>query len=389
MTSAESENPSHDSLDGGIQRAIDELLIGYDPAQTKHPAFFGRQFDLGLAWAQSARGCGGLGLPSSCQRAVDARLTEAGAPAAFQENPLGIGMVAPAIHEHGDDEQRARYLRALFTGEEIWCQLFSEPDAGSDLASVACSAVRDGDTWKINGQKVWTSYAHRARRGLLLARTSTAAKHAGLTTFLLDMTAPGVEVRPLFQMTGEAEFNEVYLTDVLVPDIDRLGPIGAGWDVTRTTLLNERVAIGDQVASIGEGIIASALKVWREVGDVNRVRTDRLVQLWIRAEALRFLNVRLSSKRGNASPGPEGSMAKVISARLNQDIAEFELHLLGVCGLLKPSGYPLARSLRDPFAYGDVAHDFLRSQANSIEGGTSTISKNILAERVLKLPKAP
>ena len=173
------------------------------------------------------------------------RLGHDHAPLSAPRNPIGPGMGAPTVASHGTPEQRARYLRPLFTGEEVWCQLFSEPGAGSDVASLSTSAVRDGDEWIVNGQKVWTSLGHLASRGLLLARTDPdAPKHRGLTYFICDMHAPGVDVRPLRQMTGQAEFNEVYLTDVRIPASDRIGDVGDGWRVSMTTLMNERVTIG-------------------------------------------------------------------------------------------------------------------------------------------------
>src|ERR1700689_2534430 len=202
-------------------------------------AFLGRQFDLGLGWVHFRSGEGGVGASPSEQHRVDRAVVSAGRPLAFHLNPLGVGMVAPTIHDHGTPEQRRRSVRPLFTGAEIWCQLFSEPGAGSDLASVATMARRAGEAgWVINGAKVWTSYAHTAARGLLLARTDPdVPKHRGLTAFLIDMSRPGIDIRPLYQMTGDAEFNEVFLTDVVVPDEDRLGDVGAGWGVTLTTLM--------------------------------------------------------------------------------------------------------------------------------------------------------
>ncbi len=180
---------------------------------------------------------------------------------------MGIGMVGPTIVAHGTDEQRAM-LRSIWTAEEIWCQMFSEPGAGSDVATLATRAVRDGDVWVVNGQKVWTSLAHRARWGMLLARTDPdVPKHAGLTAFVVDMHAPGVEVRPLRQMTGGADFNEVYFTDVQVPDDARLGGLGEGWHVAVTTLMNERVSIGGVVAPRGSGPIGGALSAWEQASD--------------------------------------------------------------------------------------------------------------------------
>ncbi len=226
----------------------EDLLRLHDPASTAPNEFLGAQYDAGLAWVHFPEGFGGLGLSPRLQRTVAERLGRAHAPVPYARNPIGYGMGAPTIVTHGSDEQRRRYLRPLFAGDEIWCQLFSEPGAGSDVASLATSAVRDGDEWLVNGQKVWTTLAHLARWGMLIARTDPdAPKHKGMTYFVIDMHAPGVDVRPLRQMTGEAEFNEVFMTDVRIPDAERLGDVGEGWRVSLTTLMNERVSIGGAV----------------------------------------------------------------------------------------------------------------------------------------------
>ncbi|HYF47598.1 MAG TPA: acyl-CoA dehydrogenase family protein, partial [Acidimicrobiales bacterium] len=229
---------------------IDELLAKFDPKTTDPVEFLGAQFDAGLAWVHFPEGNGGLGASPKLQKTINERLMAAGAPQAYYRNPIGHGMSAPTIVVHGSEEQKKRYLRPLFTGEEIWCQLFSEPGAGSDVASLSTRAERDGNEWVVNGQKVWTTLAHVARWGMLVARTDPeAVKHKGLTYFALDMHAPGVEVRPLRQMTGEAEFNEVYMTEVRVPDADRIGEVGEGWRVAMTTLMNERTTIGGGASS--------------------------------------------------------------------------------------------------------------------------------------------
>jgi len=374
-----------ETLTPEVEERLHQLLEEWDPATTDRVSFLGRQFDLGLAFAHFPPGCGGLGATPAVHGAVSARLARAGAPMAFASNPIGLGMAAPTIATHGTDSQRARYLRPLFTGEEIWCQLFSEPGNGSDVAGLSTRALRDGDEWTVNGQKVWTSLGHLAAFGLLVARTNPEVpKHKGLTYFVLDMHAPGVEVRPLFQMTGQAEFNEVYLTDVRVPDDERLGAEGDGWRVAVTTLMNERVAIGGQGGRRGEGPVDRLLEVWASrPGDA--VARDRVAQLWIRAEVLRLTNRRAGESRRSGTPGPEGSIGKLAAAEVNKDVFEACIDLLGMDGTLYPTGYPMTRPDRMAQREG-LHHAFLRSRANSIEGGTTEIMKNILAERVLGLP---
>ncbi len=296
---------------------------------------------------------------------------------------------------HGSEELKGRLLRRGFSGADAWCQLFSEPGAGSDLAGLACKAERDGDEWVITGQKVWNTMAHLADRGMLVTRTDPdAPKHKGLTYFALDMHAPGVEVRPLRQITGEAEFNEVYLTEVRVPDADRIGEVGEGWRVSMTTLMNERTSIGGGgggAPARGSGAIAEAVRIWNE--DV-RIQTpvvrDRLTRTWIEAEALRLTNIRAHQNRKAGNPGPEGSIAKLMFAEVNERIYELCVDLLGADAL---AGYDYTMRRSESLGLtgppGSSRKMFLRSRANSIEGGTSEIQRNILGERVLGLPGEP
>jgi len=378
-----------------VDAAIDRLLAELDPRTTDTVTFRGRQFDLGLAWVHFPEGRGGLGLPPSFQKQIDARLRAAGAPTADAHFFFGLTMAGPTVVTHGSDALRDRLLRRMFTGEDSWCQLFSEPGAGSDLAGLACRAVRDGDEWIITGQKVWNTLAHIADRGMLVARTDPQApKHKGLTYFALDMHAPGVEVRPLRQMTGEAEFNEVYLTEVRVPDTDRIGDIGEGWRVSMTTLANERTTIGGgggAPPARGSGAIAEAVRIWNEESTDRAAATkDRLMQLWVEAEVLRLTNQRASQARRAGNPGPEGSIAKLKFAEINMEIYAFCVDLLGARALVDYD-YTMRRSeqlgLTGP--PGSSRKMFLRSRANSIEGGTSEIQRNILGERVLGLPGEP
>jgi alkylation response protein AidB-like acyl-CoA dehydrogenase len=377
-----------------VAERVDKLLAELDPAATDDVEFRGRQFDLGLAWVHFPEGSGGLGLPPVLQKDVDRRVHAAGAADPGTRHFFGLTMAGPVVVTHGDEAMRSRLLRRVFTGEDAWCQLFSEPGAGSDLAGLSTRAVRDGDEWVVSGQKVWNTLAHEADRGMLVARTDPdAPKHKGLTYFALDMHAPGVEVRPLRQITGEAEFNEVYMADVRVPDSDRIGDVGDGWRVAMTTLMNERTVIGGGGAppTRGSGAIAEALRIWtEEVADHHPAVRDRLTKLWIEAEVLRLTNIRGSQNRKAGNPGPEGSIAKLKFAEVNMAIYELCVDLLGAAAL---AGYDYtmrrAESLGLVGPPGSARKMFLRSRANSIEGGTSEIQRNILGERVLGLPGEP
>ena len=310
-------------------------------------------------------------------------------------NVIGYGMVAPTIVIHGTDEQKERFLRPLFTGEEVWCQLFSEPGAGSDVAALATKAERDGDEWIPQGQKVWTTLAHVSAFGLIIARTDPdAVKHKGITAFLVDMNAPGVDVRPLYQVTGEAEFNECFFNDVRVPDSMRLGAVGEGWGVSITTLMNERVSIGGTVPPRNSGLIGEALSIWRRKwsgrsdGHAMAMR-GRLMERWVSNEVGRLANWRASDLRRAGTPGPEGSTAKLAFAEENQRTSELCVDLLGAEGLLYGSEYPLKRPTESALNASDPRKAFLRMRANSIEGGTSEVMRNIIGERVLGLAGEP
>jgi alkylation response protein AidB-like acyl-CoA dehydrogenase len=377
-----------------VAERVDKLLAELDPRTTDQVEFRGRQYDLGLAWVHFPEGFGGLGLKPVLQRDIDRRLYGAGAKGPGVRHFFGLTMAGPTVVTNGSDEVRNRLLRRMFTGEDAWCQLFSEPGAGSDLAGLATRAVRDGDEWVINGQKVWNTLAHMADRGMLIARTDPEApKHKGLTYFALDMHAPGVEVRPLRQMTGEAEFNEVYMTDVRVPDADRVGDVGEGWRVSMTTLANERTTIGGGGGAPprGSGAIAEAVRIWQdEVADKSPATRDRLMQLWVESETLRLTNIRAGQNRKAGNPGPEGSIAKLKFAEVNMAIYELCVDLLGADGMVGfdyEMGQGAGLGLTGPA--GTSRRMFLRARANSIEGGTSEIQRNILGERVLGLPGEP
>src|SRR5690606_27955686 len=303
---------------------------------------------------------------------------------------IGLGMAAPTILAHGTEEQKRRFLRPLWTGEEVWCQLFSEPGAGSDLAALATRAVRDGDDWVVTGQKVWTSIAHEAKWAILLARTDPdVPKHQGITYFICGMAAPGVEVRPLRQLTGEAEFNEVFLNGVRIPDRHRLGGGGGGWRVARTTLMNERVSIGGGDLPREGGMIGVVARLWRERPDLRTpARHDQLLRLWVQAEVARLAGQRLRQQLAAGQPGPEGSANKLTFARLNQEISGFELELLDGEGL-RHDDWTMRRPRQVDFVGRSPTYRYLRAKGNSIEGGTSEVLRNIIAERVLGLPPEP
>jgi alkylation response protein AidB-like acyl-CoA dehydrogenase len=368
-----------------LDTRVRQLLTVHDPAHTDPQEFLEARFDAGLAWVQFPEGHGGLGLPQSFQEQVNAALAAAGAPEpAVAKNGIGFGMAAPTIAVFGTEEQKRKFLRPLYIGEHIYCQLFSEPGAGSDLASVATRAVRDGDDWVVNGQKVWTSGAQNAQMGILVARTDpNVPKHAGLTYFLCDMRDPGVEVRPLRQITGEAEFNEVFLTDVLVPDANRLGAEGQGWRVALTTLNNERVAIGSGAAA---AMIDKIAAVWRAQPELrNPAMLDELMRLWVESEATRLTGERLRQQLVAGQPGPEGSAMKLALARLTQAISGLEMQLNSEAGL-RYDDWTLRRPEIIDFTGRGPGYRYLRAKGNSIEGGTSEILRNVIAERVLGLP---
>lgn len=408
-----------------LRRRTAALLTAHPPATTGRLDFLRARFDAGLAWVHFPEGLGGLDAPRSLQSVVDAELTAAGAP---DNDPgrigIGLGMAAPTILRFGSEEQKQRWLRPLWTGEEVWCQLFSEPGAGSDLAALATRAVRDaegarsdaegggdrvvegggdgvveggrdqgvegGRDWVVDGQKVWTSSAHLARWAILIARTDPSVpKHRGISYFVCDMTDPGVEVRPLRQITGEAEFNEVFLTGVRIPDAHRLGEVGEGWKVAQTTLMNERVAIGGSRIPREGGMIGVAAEDWRarpalRTHDLHQ----RLLTLWVEAEVARLTGERLRQQLTKGQPGPEGSGMKLAFARLAQEISGWEVEFLAEDGLTYDD-WTMRRPDGVDFTGREAGYRYLRAKGNSIEGGTSEVLLNIVAERVLGLPPEP
>ncbi|TDC92991.1 acyl-CoA dehydrogenase family protein [Actinomadura sp. 7K507] len=369
------------ALDGAIENLRSWLDAGHRTPQEIRATVY----RLGLAWPHFPTGAGGLGLDPVTGVAVTARLSaEFGLPAVPARSVIACGMAAPTLVAHGGGHHHP-LLRRIYVDQEIWCQLFSEPSAGSDLANVATTARRDGDRWVVNGAKVWTSLAHEAQWAMLLARTDPdAPKHRGLTYFIVRLDAPGVSVRPLFQITGEAEFNEVLLDDVVIPDSDRLGGVGDGWSVAITTLTSERGALSN-VARPGGNAVDRAVRLWHQCEHRNPVDQVRLADLWIRD---RLVTATLN-RTADDPTGSTGPMHKVLSAELHQDVAEFTAGLLGRGALEYPRGYPMTRPDTSAEAEHDLLYDYLRSRGSSIEGGTSEILRNIIGERILGLEPEP
>jgi alkylation response protein AidB-like acyl-CoA dehydrogenase len=350
-----------------------KVVADHDPKSVPIAEFLGACYDAGLAWVHFPEGLGGLGVSRGLQAVADGILQGAGGPVPLGLNPMGYGMAAPTVREHAQtDDVKRELLRPLATTEDIWCQLFSEPGAGSDLAGLATSAVPDGDEWVVNGQKVWTSLAHRARWGLLLARTNPdLPKHKGLTYFVIDMHGPGVETRPLRQLTGQAEFNEVYMTDARIPDTHRLGGVGDGWRVAMTTLTHERAGVAALHLSLRKKI-AGLLAAARERGaDRDPVLRRRLARLYLEGEYLKLLADRaVSAAAHDRPPGPEASLTKLVWADAHQHLAAVAADVLGPDALT-----------------GEWGQDQLHVRGLPIAGGTTQVNKNVVAQRVLGLPR--
>ncbi|MEV4169897.1 acyl-CoA dehydrogenase family protein [Nonomuraea sp. NPDC049709] len=369
-----------------IKERVAAFLGEHDPSGDRLE-FLRARFDAGLAWVWFPEGLGGLGTSRELQQVVERELADTPQINGGVQG-IGLGMAAPTILAFGTEQQKRRFLRPLWTGEEIWCQLFSEPGAGSDLATLATRAVRDGDEWVVDGQKVWTSGAHHSRWAILVTRTDPdVPKHRGMTYFICDMHAPGVEVRPLRQITGEAEFNEVFLTGVRLSDDLRLGEVGDGWRVAQTTLMNERVAIGGAPTRRGGGAVAAALAAWREQPELRTHDLhQRLLSLWVEAEVTRLSGARLREQLVAGQPGPEGSGMKLSFAKLNQALTGFDVEFRRDLGY---DDWTFRRSENVDFYGRGPGYRYLRAKGNSIEGGTSEILRNIISERVLGLPSEP
>jgi alkylation response protein AidB-like acyl-CoA dehydrogenase len=332
---------------------------------------------VGLTWPKAF---GGRGLGHAMQGIFLEESARVGAPEHI--GVIGLGMAGPTIIAHGTDEQKARYLGPLLKADEIWCQGFSEPGSGSDLAAVRTRAVLDGDEWVINGQKVWSSYAHIADHCILLVRTDPAAdRHRGLSYLLVDMKTAGVEVRPLTQITGDPEFNEIFFDDVRIPRCSMLGEVGDGWEIAMTTLLHERGTLGFGIVATLEQRINQLIVLVGESGmHTDPLVRDQVAQFWIALQALRFTNYRsITALQRTGVPGPEGSITKLFYSEVNQALTSFAQRL---CGLFS--------QLDDEAAVwgGFWTYQQLRSRANTIEAGTSEVLRNIIAERVMGLPSS-
>jgi alkylation response protein AidB-like acyl-CoA dehydrogenase len=324
----------------------------------------------GVSWPEEY---GGRGASLMEQAIFSEEMVRADAPS--PANVLGLAMGGPTVIAHGTDEQKERYVEPILSGEEIWCQGFSEPDSGSDLASLKTKAVKDNGEWRVTGQKVWTTLAHHAKWCMLVARTDPdAAKHKGLTYFLMDMDQDEVQVSPLTQITGESEFNELFMDGARIPEENVIGGVGNGWGVAITTLMHERSGLAFALQGQVKRDFARLLELARErgAGD-DPVTRQRLAQLYIGSESLRLNVLRaLTGIMKSGQPGPEGSLGKWQWSDLNQELTEAAMDIRGA---------------EAPAVDEDWTYRFLRARANSIEGGTTEILKNIVAERVLGLPR--
>jgi alkylation response protein AidB-like acyl-CoA dehydrogenase len=374
---------------------VDQVLRHFLADVTAHPGseadIWGRQFDAGLAWVDFPPGLGGLGAARGLRGHVETTLAAAGIRDSGSVNGIGVTLAAPVLLIHGSPDQLSRYLRPLFTGEEIWCQLFSEPGAGSDLAGLATRAVRTEDAWVIDGQKVWTTLGHRAHRGLLCARTDPdAPKHAGLSMFIMDMGVPGVEVRPIREITGDADFNEVFFTGARIPLDAIIGEPGTGWSSITATLANERAGFAGTPLRRGEGPIGELTAIWSAHGAERPELRDRYLRLWVRAEAIRLAEASAIAAEDAGVPSAAWSSLKVLRSELDQQIYSLSVSLLGVAGL-EYASYEMhqPQTLAEVSRVGDVQRSFLFARCSTIAGGTSEVQRTIVADRVLRLPREP
>ncbi|HEX2231930.1 MAG TPA: acyl-CoA dehydrogenase family protein [Thermoleophilaceae bacterium] len=371
-------SPTEQSFRDELRAWIEENHPGEEPKDDDEAFEFRRDWQrklheagyAGLSWPEEY---GGRGATLIEQAIFGEELTRAKAPSPV--NVLGLAMGGPVVIAHGTEEQKERYLEPILSAEEIWCQGFSEPESGSDLASLKTKAVKSNGEWVVTGQKVWTSFAHKAKWCMLVARTDPAVpKHQGLTYFLMDMEQDAVQVRPLQQITGDPEFNELFIEEARIPDENVVGGVGNGWTVAITTLMHERAGLGAGAAASVRIALGQLMELARERGVADDpVIRQRIGQLYIEAEALRLNSWRgLTQIMKKGQPGPEGSLPKWQWAETNQALTELAMDIRGEEG---------------PASDSEWTYRFLRARGNSIEGGTTEVLKNIIAERVLGLPK--
>jgi len=361
-----------------IDANLPEERRGWRGGEQRFGDDFGREWSrklyeagyAGLTWPAEY---GGAGAPYSFQAIFYEEMARAQAPA--HVGVIGLGMAGPTIMAHGSDEQKRAHLSKILSAEEIWCQGFSEPDAGSDLAAARTRAVRNGDVYVVNGQKVWSSFAHIADFCILVTLSDPdAPRYKGLTYLIVDMRSPGVEVRPLRQITGEAEFNEIFFTDVEVPVTNRLGDEGEGWQVAMTTLLHERGTLGFALTAALDVGVGRLIETARERVNGDTAARERIAAEWVEMQALRYTNYRsLGTYQRTGIPGPEGSAIKLRWSEQNQRLTKLGRELLGGEGILDDGWWHYQQ---------------LRSRGNTIEAGSSEVLRNIVAERVLGLPRS-
>src|SRR5918998_419538 len=373
-------SPEEEAFRDELRTWLDENHPGEEPKGDEEEAFAFRRVwqtklhEGGWAGVSWPKEYGGRGASLIEQAIYSAEMVRARAPS--PANVLGLAMGGPTVIGNGTEEQKERFIQPILSGEEIWCQGFSEPESGSDLASLKTKAVKDNGEWVVTGQKVWTTFAHHAKWCMLVARTDTEVpKHKGLTYFLMDMEQDGVEVAPLRQITGEAEFNELFLNEVRIPDANVLGGVGNGWKVALTTLMNERAGLAFFLQVRLRQLLDQLFEEAGRRGLLeDPVVADKFGELHLKAEILRLTAYRgLTAIEKYGTPGPEGSLTKWMWSETNQQLTQFAADLIG----------PDALVAGRPWAY-----ELLRARGNSIEGGTTEVLKNIVAERVLGLPKA-
>jgi alkylation response protein AidB-like acyl-CoA dehydrogenase len=372
-------------LDANAKRKDPSAVAGYraghdrPQALDEAKAWQGKKFKAGYAGITLPKEWGGQGGTAIQQVIFDQEEQNYQVPRGFFD--IGIGMCVPTIGTWGTQAQRDRHIPATLSATEVWCQLFSEPAGGSDLAALRTRAVRDGDEWVVNGSKIWTSGAHYSDWGILVTRTDpNVPKHDGLTFFFLSMKSPGIEIRPIKQISGAANFNEVFFTDVRIPDSQRLGPVGAGWKVSITTLMNERFTVGG-FGPDATDLLELARHVELEDGPAikNKAVRDKIADWYLRFQGLKYTKFRtMTALSKGATPGPEASIGKLVSAPAMQDLAAYALDLCGMSGSLIEADMPMKDTFQQAVLY---------SPALRIAGGTDEVMRNIIAERVLKLPQ--